>query len=111
METKQAINLIAISCQPYAEESFNQWLDEIHIPMLLKYAGMTKVTRYKILTKTTNYPTYLMISEFSDRRVLEEYENSPELAAARKEAKQTWQGGEFELVWRVQYEEIKAWVK
>ena len=111
MEFKPAINLVATRCKPEDEAKFDRWLDEVHIPMLLEFSGMTKVTRYKILKKSEGSPPRLVIYEFKDQKALEEYENSPELAAARKETKETWQGDGFEVIWRIQFEEIKTYLK
>ncbi len=111
MESKSVINLVATRCRPEDEAKFNRWLDEIHVPMLLKFKGMTKVTRYKVLQKTDEYPSYMVIYEFKDQKAWEEYEKSPELAAAKKETAETWQESKFEIVWRVQYEEINTWAK
>ena len=111
MESKPATNMVATRCKSEDQAKFDRWLDEVHIPMLLKCPGMTKVTRYKIAKESQGSPTRLVIYEFKDRKALEEYENSPELAAARKETKETWPGDGFEITWRIQFEEIKAYVK
>jgi len=105
------INVVATECQPEVEEKFNKWYDEIHIPLLFKFKGMRRVTRYKILKETEEYPSYLAIYEFESRQAFEEYVNSPELAAGRAEMNETWKGGGFEIKWRVQYETMKTWGK
>ena len=111
METKPIIRLVATQCQPEVEEKFNKWYDEVHIPLLFKFEGMKRVTRYKIVNKTEEYPSYLAIYEFESRQAYEEYQTSPELAAGRAEMNETWQGGGFEIKWRVQYETMKTWGK
>ena len=109
METKPIINVVATQCKPEEERKFNEWYDEIHIPMLLKFKGITEVTRYKIIGKSPEYPKYMAIYEFESQSAFEAYQTSPELAAAREEMKGTWEGQEFEIRWRVQYEPIKTW--
>lgn len=111
METKQAINLVATRCKPEDQAKFDRWMDETHIPMLLKFSGMTKVTRYKILKEFDDSPTRLVIYEFKDQKALEAYENSPELATAKEETAETWKESKFEIVWRIQFEELNTWVK
>ena len=49
--------------------------------------------------------------EFKDQEALKAYENSPELAAAREETAETWKESKFEIVWRMQFEEINSRVK
>jgi quinol monooxygenase YgiN len=107
----RVVNLVTTECQPEVEAKFNKWYDEIHIPLLFEFKGMKKVTRYKILKTTEGFPAYLAIYEFEDRQAYEEYEQSPEITAARAEMKETWPGKGFEIKWRVQYEEIKTWEK
>jgi heme-degrading monooxygenase HmoA len=111
MQSSPIINVVATQCQPEVEEKFNKWYDEIHIPMLFKFKGMKKVTRYKIVKAIEEYPSYLAIYEFESRKAYEEYAKSPELAAARAEMGETWKEGEFEIKWRVQYEAMKIWEK
>jgi heme-degrading monooxygenase HmoA len=109
MESSPVINVVASQCQPEVEEKFNKWYDEIHIPLLFKFKGMKKVTRYKIVKETEEYPAYLTLYEFESRKAYEEYAGSPELAAARAEMNETWKEGGFEIKWRVQYEALKIW--
>lgn len=111
MGTNPIINMVATECQPEAEAKFNKWYNEIHIPLLFKFPGMKKVTRYKTSKKTDDFPAYLAIYEFESRQSCEDYANSAELAAARAEMNETWKGGGFEIKWRVQYEAMQAWEK
>ncbi|MFC1931373.1 EthD family reductase [Chloroflexota bacterium] len=109
MATYPLINSVATECQPEAEEKFNKWYNEVHIPLLLKFKGIKKVTRYKIVEKSEEHPTYLAIYEFESRQAYEKYLKSPELAAAREEMKETWKDGGFEVKWRVPYDTMKSW--
>ena len=109
METKPIINVVATQCQPEDERKFNKWYDEIHIPMLLKFKGITEVTRYKIINESEEYPKYLAIYEFENQNAFEAFQTSPELTAVREESRETWKGEGFEIRWRVQYESIKTW--
>ncbi len=111
MESSPVINVVATQCQPEVEEKFNKWYDEVHIPLLFKFKGMKKVTRYKIVKETEEYPSYLTLYEFESRKGYEEYAASPELAAGRAEMNETWKDGGFEIKWRVQYEALKIWEK
>jgi antibiotic biosynthesis monooxygenase (ABM) superfamily enzyme len=107
MESNLVINMVATRCQPEVEDKFNKWYDEIHIPLLFKFPGMTRVTRYQALKETEGEATYLAIYEFKDRKALEE--KSPELVAARAEMQETWQDKGFEITWRMQYAAIQTW--
>ena len=109
MATYPLINLVATECQPEFEEKFNKWYDEVHIPILLKFKGLKKVVRYKIAEKGTSHPAYLAIYEFESKQAFEKYQDSPELAAARAEMKETWKDGGFEIIWRLHYDAMKSW--
>jgi len=111
METGTVINVVATLCPPETEEKFNQWYNEIHIPLLLKCKALKSATRYKILNESENHPNYLAIYEFDSREAYKEYEASPELAAAIEEMQDTWKQKEYESKWRVQYELIQSWQK
>ena len=109
MGNKPIINVVATQCQPEDEEKFNKWYDEIHIPMLLKFKGITEVTRYKIISESEEYPKYLTIYEFENQNTFEVFQTSSELAAVREEMNKTWKDKGFETKWRVQYELTKTW--
>ena len=110
METKPIIHVVATQCRPEDEEKLNTWYDEIHIPLLLKFKGLKKATRYKIIYETEEYPKYLAIYEFESQEAFEAYETSSELAAAIKEEhEETWKDSKYEMVWRVQYEPTRTW--
>ena len=103
------INVVATEVQPEVEGKFNKWYDEVHIPLLFKFKGMKKVTRYKLLKEAGGNPSYLAIYEFENRKAFEEYQTSAELAAGRAEMQETWQGKGFEITSRVQYEVLRTW--
>ena len=112
MKTKRIIHIVGTECRPEGEEKFHKWYGEIHIPMLLKFKGLRKVTRYKRIYENEKYPKYLAIYEFDSQKAFEAYEVSPELAAASKEEHEvTWREGGYNLIWRAQYEPMRTWEK
>lgn len=111
MEDKSVIHIVGTRCKPEQEEKFNRWYEEVHIPMLFKYPGMTEVRRWKLITESNEYPQYLAVYEFANRQAYEDFESSPERQAALEETNSTWKEGKFEVQWRVQYESLKKWKK
>ncbi len=105
------VNIVGIRCQPQAQNKFIKWYDQTHIPLLLKFKGLKKVTRYQIVKPTAEYPDYLTVFEFESRQAFEEYETSRELAAASAEMSETWKNKKWVRMWRVQYELCKTWNK
>lgn len=117
MEANSTILIVGLSCRPDQEEKFNQWYNERHIPDLLKFKGVRKVTRYKALThfKTregypaVQYPGYLAIYEFENQQTLEAFEASAELAEAAMEARETWTEDSYQRMWWVRFKTLKTW--
>ena len=108
MEGKPIINIVATQCAPEDEGKFNKWHDEVHVPMLLKFKGVKEVTRCKIINETEGLANYLAMYKFESQEAFEEYEKSPELAAALEETRETW-GDAFPRKWRAQYEVVGTW--
>ena len=109
MGTKPIINIVATKCPPEAEEKFNRWYNEVHIPLLLKFKGLKEVSRYKIIKELEKSPRYLAIYQFEEQKDYEAFENSPQMAAAREELKESWKDDGFEIEWRAEYATIKTW--
>ena len=118
------INVVGTTCHPEMEERFNKWYNETHITYAMKSKALKRVTRYKITDaaigaqgrnelSTTGakdgYPKYLAVYEFKSSRDFEKFDNSSEVAIARKD----WsiKKGEMcaEVFWWIQYESVGTW--
>ena len=109
MGNKPIISVLGTRCKPEREEEFNKWYDEIHIPLLFKFPGMTGVKRWKLLNGNGEYPEYLALYEFENQGAFEAFQTSLEREVAIKEMDETWKEGKFETIWRLQYESLKTW--
>jgi len=109
MVKARVLNIVATECPPKNDAKFNKWYDEVHIPMLFKFKGMKKVTRYKILDEKQEKPRYIAVYEFDTKEALEAYSKSPEFKAAIDEMNATWKGDTFDIKWSVHCEPIKTW--
>ena len=109
MSSNQVVNIVATECRAEEEVRFNKWYNEIHIPLLFKFRGMKKVTRYKRLNDKREHTTYLALYEFESKEALADFIESPERKAAIEEMKESWKDEGFEIKWAVPYEEIKTW--
>ena len=108
----KVINIAGVECRPDVEEKWNQWYNEIHAPMLFKFPGMKRATRYKKIGGDENLPQYIAVYEFEDKETLDKYMDSPERAAALEDTSNRWKAGEdFKVVGIAQYEFIKSWEK
>lgn len=110
MVNSPVINIVATRCQPADADQFDKWYNEIHIPMLMKNDKLAGVVRYRAVGGPEDLPGFIAIYNFADFQDFEEYNQSPELAAAIKEMKETW-GHKIEFTSRVQYELIREWAR
>ncbi|OGO00393.1 MAG: hypothetical protein A2Y58_05840 [Chloroflexi bacterium RBG_13_51_52] len=109
MAQTRILNIVATECAPKNNAKFNKWYDEVHIPMLMKYKGIKKVTRYKMLENKDKKPKYLAVYEFDTKKDLDELSKSPEFKAAIEEMQGTWKGEMFDIKWAVSAEPLKTW--
>ena len=109
MESKPVILIVGTQCPPEAEESFNTWYNEKHIPDVLQFKGVKKATRYKIASGDKEYPKFLAVYEFKSQQAFEEYETSPVRAAVGKDWLRISKEKGAEMMWRVRYEAIRTW--
>ena len=110
MSASRIINIVATGCPAADEAKFNKWYDEVHIPMLMKFKGIKKVTRYKV-TGDTKLAQYLAIYEYDSRKDMDALTASPEFKAAIDEMGQTQKSCKFDIKWAVSGEPIKTWGK
>ena len=109
MQIGPIISIVATDCPPECESKFNEWYNNVHIPMFLKFKGIKEVTRYKLATEAAGHPKYLAIYEFENQDAFEAFKTCPELAAAREERDETWPEKKWEVKYAVQYEPVKSW--
>ncbi len=114
------IRIVGIDCQPDAAKDFNKWVEEVHIPMLLRFEGIKSVTRYQIAPghshdglafRTNEYPNYLTIIEFENEQALEAYDAKFSNSSALQDAQKNHAQLGFERKWRVDYRPLKTWGK
>lgn len=120
MEVNPVIRLVGIECGPEAAPEFNKWLEEVHIPMLLKCEGIKRITRYELSTapgernlvfSTKEYPNYLTIIEFENEEAFEAYKASSLRAETLADAHKTGAKIDFQRKWRVEYKRLRTWSK
>jgi uncharacterized protein (TIGR02118 family) len=106
MAKKHMINIVTTQCQPQDEARFNQWYNGTHIPMLMKYKGVKRVARYKILG--TEGPQFIAVYHFESKQDFDSFTHSPEFKAAIEEMNQSWPQG-INITSRQQSELIQEW--
>jgi len=109
MEKGRFINIVGTRCKPELEDKFNEWYDEVHVPLLMEFHGIKKASRFKLCGDPEKYPAYLAIYEFENEDGYKEYMESSEMHAALEEMKETWGEDMFEVPFRAQYELMREW--
>ena len=111
MAKSRIINIVATECIPGNEAKFNKWYNEVHIPMLMKFKGIKKVTRYKVMDESKEKGKYMAVYEYDSKEDMAALNASPEFKAAIEEMNQTWKGQMFDLKWAMGCEPIKTFGK
>jgi hypothetical protein len=111
MAKSRIINIVATECPCALEPGFNKWYNEIHVPMLMKYKGIKKVTRYKVADGNKDKGSYLAVYEYDSKEDLDRLNSSPEFKAAIEEMNTTWKNNEWQIKWGMSCEPLQAWGK
>jgi hypothetical protein len=100
--------MVMVDCRTEVDAQYNEWYNTVHIPMCLRYAGMLRATRYRLLKGPPEQAGYLTVYEFRDQRAMDDFPTSPECIAATQEMRDTWRNKEFEIKLAAQYETIRV---
>jgi uncharacterized protein (TIGR02118 family) len=92
MAKARIINIVVTECAPENDAQFNKWYNEVHIPMLMKYKGIKKVTRYRVIEEKAARPKFLAVYEYDNKADYDGLTKSPEFQAAIAEMQETWKG-------------------
>ena len=109
MPDSNVVLIVATQTNPETEDKYNQWYNDIHIPMLLKYEGLKKASRYRVMGDNKEQAKYLAFYEFKSEEAMSAMNSSPEFAAAMEEMQGSWPDGGIDIVWMANYSLIKAW--
>jgi hypothetical protein len=109
MAKTRIINAVATECSSKNNAKFNKWYNEVHVPMLMKYKGIKKVTRYRFIEEKAEKPRFLAVYEYDTREDLDGLSKSPEFGAAIAEMQETWKGDMPDIKWAISCEPIKTW--
>lgn len=109
--THKIILIVANEPSTEREAEYNEWYSERHIPMMFRFHGMKKASRYRLAGQNKAASKYLTVYEFGSKEDLEEFFASAEFAAAVEDFDEKWKNGGFENKWNASYELIKSWEK
>ena len=108
MAKTRIVNIVATECACNNEPRFNKWYDEVHIPMLMKFKGIKKVTRYKVMDNNKDKGSYLAIYECDTKEDMAALNASPEFKAAIDEMNESWKDPKINIKWAMACEPLKV---
>jgi heme-degrading monooxygenase HmoA len=111
MPDSKVLQIVATECKADIEDKFNQWYNDVHIPMLMKYAGLKKASRYQLAGDSKDHAKYLAFYEYESEKAQADFNTSPEFAAAMEEMQGSWKDGVIDIKWMANYNVIKTWEK
>ncbi len=109
MAKQRLLNIIVTECPLKIAEKFNKWYNEVHVPMLMKYKGIKKTTRYKVMDEGKDKAQFIAIYEYDSKEDMAGLNASPEFKAAIEEMQETWKGQMFDIKMAFNCDPIKAW--
>jgi formylglycine-generating enzyme required for sulfatase activity len=106
---------VGVSISTAKDVEVNAWYDTTHIPLLLNYAGLKQVFRYKKFSPadslTPGGAGYWATYMFPTKSDIDGMRTSQEFIAAVTEMGTHWQAGECSTKVAVNYQKIKSWLK
>lgn len=111
-QSRSVIAMIGTDCPPEREAEFNKWYNERLVPQVRNFPGLTEVTRFKldkVLRGNGDYPRYLAIYKFKDKKTSEAWFASPQVNAAIAEFHGMINRGEAVLKYQLVYDTLKTW--
>jgi hypothetical protein len=108
MEGTPLINIIGVKCRPEQEAKFNNWYNNVHIPMLMQYEGLKGAERYHTLAENPDYPNLIAFYKYNKLKDMEKQATEPFYAAVAADIKATWPEGR-DIRWRATYFEHRRW--
>ena len=103
------INIIGVRCRPEEEPKYNNWYNDVHIPMLLKYEGLKGAERYRILAETPDYPNLIAFYKYDNLKDQESMATALFYVAVAANIKATWTEGR-DIRWRATFFEHRKWL-
>jgi len=102
------ILIVASECDAEVEDDYNAWYNDVHLPMFMKYEGLKKTSRYKLVSDTPDCARYLAIYEFESPEALAGFTQSEAYEDAVRDFDEKWKNGGFHGKWAASYELLKT---
>ncbi len=112
MQKKPVLLIRGTDCgKPDRESDFNDWYNNVHVPMLFNTPYVERVARYERLGDDETFPKYLAVYEFKSEEALNKYRKDPVREKIIQDSVAKTEAGELIIRWRVDYKEIASWEK
>ena len=97
MSKARILHIIQTECKPEDEARFNKWYNEVHVPMLMKFKELKKVTRYRLIDEKASRPQFLAVYECDNMKDFGEFPKSKAFQDAIAEMVGTWGDGKPDI--------------
>ena len=95
MQQQGAMMVVCSKINPGKEKEYHEWYDE-HVNIMFSYPGIERVSRNRCTRplgdSADNSPEYITLYELKEKADLENYFNSSQMDAAKKQFEETWEG-------------------
>ena len=98
MAAKPVVFIVETEVDQENEEKFNEWFDNVHIPLLKKIPGVLRTQRYKVMGTDDDRGKYLAIYDLESEEAIKNWEG-PERKALHQNKLDVWGEKGFEIKW------------
>ena len=105
MEKVSVAFIVETEIDPKDEGKYNEWVDNMHIPLVLKSPGMLRARRYQAMGSEGKY---LIIFELENEEAAKRWDQGPERKAAHQNKLENWGEGGFTFNWGGYYKSFQV---
>lgn len=109
MPANKIIQIVASESTPEKEAGFNEWYNDIHLPMLFGYKGLKQASRYQRMGDDEQSAKHLAIYEFETKEAMTAFPDSAEFAEAIMDFENNKETVGFTMKWVASYELLKSY--
>jgi uncharacterized protein (TIGR02118 family) len=103
------IQIVAAESTPEKDAAFEKWYTEKHVPMLFRFPGVKKASRYRLQGESKGSSRYLTFYEFESAADLEAFPKSRAYLNAIADFEKMKDKVAFTMRWTGVYELIRSW--
>jgi heme-degrading monooxygenase HmoA len=99
MEKVSVAFIVETEIDSKEEKKYNEWVNNFHIPLVLKSPGMLRARRYQAMDAEDSQRKYLIIFELENEAAAKRWDQGPERKEAHQNKLDNWGEGGFTVNW------------